>query len=162
MYSLFTATWELPGLCQREVLEQPGCASQHSHSPLERSDELCVRPLAFLPVPVIDPGHKSGPYLLFLKCVSLLSPPLWLPKTIKAHCSESKFLLHCFWKWKSRWNLSLSGEETSGILSWQTSSLSQRTLSSTRPRLKLLFLSPKWLEGCFPPSKTDKNWWFHP
>lgn len=151
MYSVFTATWELPGLCRCEVLEQPGCASQHPHSPLERNDELSVRPLAFPPVPVIDPGHKSGPYLLFLKCVSP-PPPLRLPKTIKAHC----FLLHCFWKWKSRWNLSLSGEETSGILSWQTSSPFQRTLSSTGPRLKLLFLSPKWLEGCFVPPKQIK------
>lgn len=109
---------------------------------------------------VIDPGHRSGSYLLFSAACEPFFP-LRLPKTIKAHCSascESKFLLHCFSKWKSKWNLSLSGEETSGILSVQTSSLFQSTLSNTGPRnLKLLFfLSLKRLEDFFSLFKTEK------
>lgn len=57
-------------------------------------------------VPVIDPGHRSVSYLLF-SAVCELFFPLRLPKAIKARrfaSCESKFFLHCFWKWKSQWN----------------------------------------------------------
>ena len=89
---------------------------------LERS--LVIK-FSFCWVRCCQASHARVSVLFFCPpCFCLPQPRKSAPKT-----AELIFLLvlgaaaafeniYCLWKWKTQWNLSLSGEETSGIVSW--------------------------------------------
>lgn len=96
-------------------------------------------------------------FVFFLKCSELSSK---LPNASEAHTvlwCESKFLLYRCLKWKPLWNLSLSREETSALLSWRTTSLFQISQPTLGQVAEIAFLSPKCLGGFV---KTGEKWWF--
>lgn len=132
------------------------------HSPLERSDELCGWPVALQQVKVIVPEFKKVYLFAFvLKPVRFLwfdfffffflsSCQKLLRRTLVYLTWEQIFPVPLVKMKVTKWNLSLSREETSAILSWRTTSLfSNQSAQHWGQVAEIAFLSTKCLEGFF-------------